>query len=375
MQKVLIISFSLICNDPRVMRQIRLLESQYDLTVLGFGEKPDARCTFIPVRKEPLSLAAKFLRGGGVLLGAHETYYWSQHHVRSAVELLRETDADLILANDLSTLPLALKCARGRPVLYDAHEYAPGEYSDALKWRLTLGRMNRAFCAKYLKQTSSMMTVCQGIADEYARNYGVRPKVVHNAPALQHLSPSSVRDDAIRMIHHGVASRVRKLEQMIAIMNGLDDRFSLDLMLVEEDAAYMTHLRQLAHSNPRIRFVAPVPMPQICARINEYDIGLYLLPPDNFNHQHALPNKFFEFVQARLAVAIGPSPEMATLVNLHRCGLVADSFEPSALVLALSSLDAQTLAALKEASDKAAQILCFEHEGKVVEGEIRALLA
>jgi hypothetical protein len=374
LQKVLIISFSMIRNDPRVMRQIRLLESQYDLTVLGFGEKPDARCTFIPVRKKSLGPAAKFLRGMGLFLGAHETYYWGQYHVRAAEEQLRDTDADLILANDLSALPLALRCARGRPVLYDAHEYAPGEYADALKWRLTLGRLNRAFCAKYLKQTSSMLTVCQGIADEYARNYHVRPKVVHNAPSLQHLSPSPVRNGAVRMIHHGVASSVRKLEQMIEIMNELDDRFSLDLMLVEEDPGYMTHLRQLARSNPRIRFVAPVPMPQICARINDYDVGLYLLPPDNFNHQHALPNKFFEFVQARLAVAIGPSPEMAALVHRYGCGIVADSFEPGALVRALSALDASSLAGLKRASDKAAQLLCFEHEAKVIEDEMRALL-
>lgn len=374
MQKVLIISFSPIRNDPRVMRQIRLLESQYDLMVLGFGEKPDARCTFVPVRKQSLSPATKFLRGMGLFLGAHETYYWSQHHVHSAAKLLWETDADLILANDLSALPLALKCARGRPVFYDAHEYAPGEYANDLKWKLTLGRMNRAFCAKYLQQASSMMTVCQGIADEYTRNYGVRPKVVHNAPPLQHLSPSPPLDDTIRMIHHGVASSARKLEQMIEIMNKLDDRFLLDLMLVEENPGYMAHLRQLARSNPRIRFVAPVPMPQICARINDYDVGLYLLPPDNFNHQHALPNKFFEFVQARLAVAIGPSSEMAALVHRHGCGIVADSFEPDALVRALSALDAHSLAVLKLASDKAAQLLCFEHEGKVIEDEIRVLL-
>ena len=48
---------------------------------------------------------------------------------------------------------------------------------------------------------------------------------------------------------------------------------------------------------------------------NDYDVGLYLLPPTNFNQRYALPNKFFEFIQGRLAIAIGPSPEMAKLVE------------------------------------------------------------
>ena len=37
----------------------------------------------------------------------------------------------------------------------------------------------------------------------------------------------------------------------------------------------------------------------IVRTINQFDLGVYLLPPVNFNSAHALPNKFFEFIQAR----------------------------------------------------------------------------
>jgi alkanesulfonate monooxygenase SsuD/methylene tetrahydromethanopterin reductase-like flavin-dependent oxidoreductase (luciferase family) len=100
---------------------------------------------------------------------------------------------------------------------------------------------------------------------------------------------------------------------------------------------------------------------------------LYLLPPDNFNHRHALPNKFFEFVQACLVVAIGPSPEMAALARKHGCGIVAASFEPQALADALSALDGDRVRALKEASHRAAQSLCFEQDGRVIEAEVERL--
>lgn len=355
------------------MRQVRLLESEYDLTVAGFGATPDANIRFVEVVKPRASLVRKATWALKLLAGAFESYYRSQYHVKAAAGLLHGAAPDVIIANDLSALPLALELAKGKPVIYDAHEYSPGEYEDQFLWRLLFGRYNHAFCQKYLPRAASMLTVCQGIADEYAQHYGVRPKVVHNAPANQRLSPSPVRDDAIRMIHHGVASSARHLEVMIEMMGLLDHRFTLDLMLIEVEPGYMTFLRQKARNDVRIRFVEPVPMPQICRTINEYDVGLYLLPPDNFNHRHALPNKFFEFVQACLAVAIGPSPEMAALARKYECGVVAESFDPHALAGVLSGLDAEKLRALKEASHRAAQSLCFEQEGQIIEAEINRL--
>jgi hypothetical protein len=279
----------------------------------------------------------------------------------------------VIIANDLSSLPLALKLAKGKPVIYDAHEYTPGEYEDQFLWRILFGRYTRHFCQRYLPQTNSMLTVCQGIADEYARHYGVRPQVVHNAPYNQRLTPSPTEEGTIRMIHHGVASSARQLEVMIEMMSFLDHRFTLDLMLIEVEPAYMKCLRDKARHDIRIRFIEPVPMTQICASINAYDVGLYLLPPHNFNHRHALPNKFFEFVQACLVVAVGPSPEMASLVHKHSCGIVASSFEPKALAEALSALDADRVREIKEASHRAAQLLCFEEDGRVIKAQVERL--
>ena len=357
------------------MRQVRLLESACKLSVAGHGEAPEAQINFLSLHKSRTPVAHKLAWGLKLLAGAHESYYWGQPHIARAFEKLRNVDADIILANDLPALPLALRLSRGRPVIYDAHEYAPGEHDDQLIWRWTLGRFNRAFCSKYLPRVDSMLTVCQGIADEYAKHYGVSPAVLHNAPDFQHLNPSPIQESRVRMIHHGVASSARHLEVMIEMMTLLDKRFTLDFMLVDSEPGYLAHLRTLASQDKRIRFIDPVPMLQICSHINAYDVGVYLLPPDNFNHRHALPNKFFEFVQARLAVAIGPSPEMAALIGRHGCGIVSDSFEPQSLAKSLSALDAPALLQMKLAADRAASELCFENEGVVLANEVKRLVA
>lgn len=374
LKSVLLISFSVIHSDPRVMRQVRLLESEYDVTVAGYGQKPDANINFLAIDKAPARLPQKLFWAAKLLFGAFESYYWNQEQVCNAQKILSGKRFDIIIANDLSSAPLALKIAGGGAVLIDAHEYSPKEFDDKWLWRLLFGRYNHVLCQRYLPQASAMTTVCHGIAQEYARVYGVHPVVVHNAPMDQKLSPSSVSEELIRLIHHGSGIRSRHIGVMIEMMKFLDKRFTLDFMLMETDVEYMRELRQAAKSDSRISFIDPVPMPDICQKLNQYDIGVYLLPPVNFNHEHALPNKFFEFVQARLGVAIGPSPEMATLLRTYGCGVIAESFTPEALASSLQGLDAAQISAFKDASDRAAAELSYEHDGKVLLSEVARLL-
>ena len=374
MKSVLIISFSVIHSDPRVMRQVRLLENVHRVTVAGYGRAPDANIEFIALNKPPTGLLQKGIWAGKLLLRAFESYYWRLPQVRHAQHRLAQRSFDLIIANDISALPLALELAGNCPVLMDAHEYSPREFDDKLLWRLLFGPYHHDLCRRYLPRAAAMTTVCQGIADEYEREYGVQCKVIHNAPLDQKLSPSAVDADCIRLIHHGSAIRSRHLGVMIEMMKHLDARFTLDFMLVETDAAYMAELRAAAQADSRIRFIEPVAMQDICQRLNKFDVGVYLLPPINFNHERALPNKFFEFIQARLAVAIGPSPEMATLLRQYQCGVVAESFDPQALAAVVQQLDATTVARFKEASDVAAGDLNYERGGQLLLSEVERLV-
>lgn len=150
---------------------------------------------------------------------------------------------------------------------------------------------------------------------------------------------------------------------MVDMMDLLDDRFTLDLMLVPHEPKYLDMLRRRAGRNHRIRFVDPVPFDMIVKKLNEYDIGIYILPFSNFNNRYALPNKFFEFVQARLGIAIGPSPEMMRLVQEHELGLVAKDFAPESMAEVLGKLTPDQIARFKSNADRAAKLLSAESAG------------
>lgn len=357
------------------MRQIRLLDEDYLVTVAGFGEKPDASIDFVELVAPRASLNKKLVWGIKLLARRFDSYYWNLPQVRHGLRALAGRQFDLLIANDVASLPLALELAGGKPVLVDSHEYSPREFEDRRIWQLLFAPYSEALCARYLPRAAVMTTVCQRIADEYQRVYGVASKVVYNAPSAQGLQPSPVLPGRVRLVHHGAAIRSRHLGLMIEMMLYLDERFVLDIMIVETDPAYMAELRTLAAGDSRIKFVEPVALESICQRINEYDVGLFLLPPVNFNYRYALPNKFFEFVQARLAIAVGPSAEMASLVNQYSLGVVADSFAPEAMATALVGLTDESIATYKLAADRAARDLNFEAAGRVWQNEIRRLVA
>jgi hypothetical protein len=98
-------------------------------------------------------------------------------------------------------------------------------------------------------------------------------------------------------------------------------------------------------------------MHEIVPFTNQYDIGLFLVPPTNFNLEHTLPNKFFEFIQARLAVAIGPSIEMKKIVEEYDCGVVSSDFTPKTLAKQLNALTTEKITYYKNQSHKAASVL------------------
>ena len=376
--RILILSFSPLATDPRVSRQIDLLAADYDIVAAGFSAPLNPNVTYVALSSRRQSITHRLGSALRLLARKFDSYYWRIDSVRDALSSLASYPFDLILANDPDTWPLAHVLARKTRarLLFDAHEYAPRELEDLLSWRLTKQAYRTALCRRYLPEADGMITVCNGIADEYARVFGItRPHVVMNTPSLQKLVPSTTSPDHVRMVHHGGASRSRRIETMIRMMDRLDARFTLDLILVPTDASYLKELRAIAQGNPRVRFPDPVAMPEIPAKLNSYDLGLYLLDPNSFNNRHALPNKLFEFVQARLAVAIGPSPEMAHLVKNHQLGVISSDFSPEALAASLNALTPSQIDGFKTASHRAAPLLSWDHERTQLQHEVSRLLA
>ncbi len=162
---------------------------------------------------------------------------------------------------------------------------------------------------------------------------------------------------------------------MIEATAGIDG-VTLDLFLVPSPrfANHVQELSEMAGRTPNVRVRPPVPMPDLPDTLDRFDVGLFALPPTNFNHLHALPNKFFDFVQSGLAVIVGPSPDMALIVRERGLGLVLPNFTRSALATALGNLTTDRVDGWKAASCAAAPQLSSDVGGALLRSLIWELL-
>jgi len=185
-----------------------------------------------------------------------------------------------------------------------------------------------------------------------------------NVPFYQKLEPIERNDDKIRLIHHGLALPARKLEHMIELMHYLDERFELDFMLLNMEREYGKKLIEYAQNEKGIKFLPTVGSNEVPSRINEYDMGVFLLEPNTFNHRMALPNKLFQFIQARLGVAIWPSPEMVKIVDKYKVGVYSQYFDVKEMADTLNALTKEEIMKFKWNSHEAAKELNSEKNRK-----------
>lgn len=373
--RILIISLSDLGNDPRVYRQLLFLRQNHSVTCMGLADPCLEGVEYIHV-----PLANRRMAKVRVALAHLARDYRSlARHSPTVLQPFRDEISarqfDVIVANDFDTLSFAFAVKGRAKIVLDATEYGPREFEDVLSWRLIQQPYVRYLCRHYLPRCDAVLTVCDGLADEYGREFGVRPDVIFNSCEYHDRVPSPVDPGRIRLVHHGVAVPSRRIERMIEMMDHVDGRFSLDLMLVPAAGSeeYYRRLAELCGTRQNVALVPPVAMNEIVATLNPYDIGLFLLEPTNFNYANALPNKLFEFVQARLAIAIGPSPEMARIVRRFDCGVVAGSFSPADLASSLDALSAERIEEMKIRACEAAPALAHEETMKVFESVLERI--
>lgn len=353
---LLILSFSPIRSDPRVLKQVELFKDKYHVITCAYGPAPDGAEEHFEL---PDGVRGWSSDKAGLIGRRYASVYGGMTAVAAAREILPRGRFDIVLANDLNTLPLALDLAPRLGVHSDLHEYAPSEKEADPKWRFFVAPFMRWICRKYLPAAQSVTTVSRGIADEYTKKFGVDVDVVANAaPYLE--AEATPTFDTIKLIYSGAGQRYRKIELILEAMRGVSNDIVLDFVVMPNEPAYVQELREMARTMPNVNFLDPVPYDQLVSLLRNYDNAMCFLPNTTFNLQNALPNKFFEAVQARIGVIVGPSPAMADYVRDYGLGVVVDDFSPDSLRKVLDGLTKPDIDRWKASAEVAARPLSAE---------------
>jgi len=373
-KKILILSITNQDVAPRVIRQIDFLEGKYDLYCCGLQNSIVSKDKFFPIRKGSHSIFQKIIISLLKLFRLHNTAEKFIIKYKYRIDIPDQApDFDLVVAHDLDAVALAYNKFNAKKVFVDLHEYAQEEFGETLYWKYVNKDFLNYQCKIYFPKVDACTTVCQSISEEYKKNFSLAPVVITNAASFVDLKPAKA-GETIRIISHGGAIRSRKLELMIEIAKNLDKRFTLDLMLIPNDLPYYNMLKKMAEETDNVKIIPPVDYSRIITYCNNYDLGLYIIFPTNLNNKYSLPNKFFEFIQTRLAIVTGPSVEMERYINKYGLGISTGNFDPVDIAKEINKLSGAGIQEFKSNTDKHAWELSSEKNKILFNGMVDKLL-
>jgi len=370
--RLLILSFSRIVSDARLLKQVAVFRDDYVVTTCGYGPAPDGVSDHVEI---PSDLEVWRYPRLLVMLRQYRRAYWSNAAIMATARALRGRSFDVVLADDVDTVGLALSLRPRAGVHADLHEYAPRMREDLLRVRVFMHPFIDWMCRTFVARAQSWTTVGEGIAREYHRRFGFESAVVTNAAPFVDARPSPVHEP-IRLVHSGAAQENRGIEEIIEAVGLTRADVTLDLFLMEQSTAFLSHLREMAARMPdRVRLCDPVPYARLARTLQAYDIGIHVIPPKSFNHRWALPNKLFDFVQARLGAIVGPSPEMAAYVERYGIGAVTPGFTARDIARTLDEITPNDVAVWKNESHEHAYELSSEQQVTVWKAAVDRLVA
>lgn len=389
-----VIAYSGVSTEPRLIRQNKaLLDDGWRVVVCGFeGRSPRPPewdfirlATGAPYRPYVFALLARLGRlarkmsesgePGGRLsrAGAHLRHFtvptWSYNRTE-LVRTLRENPdlkPDLIIAHNYYTADIAdaLAKASGAKVVIDAHEYSPGEYAYDAAWV----RNERPYVVEieghYMRKADLVVAVSDGIAEMLNRDYEVkRPVLAIRSIPFRNLQPFRAVGERIKVLYHGDISRGRFIHDAIESMQWWRPEFDL-VLRGGGDPDYIASLIAQARAlnvDHRVQIEPPVAFNDIVPAANRADIGYF--SSDNFSAQadYVLPNKFFEYIQAGLALCVTDLKEMRRVTQQFNLGKLIPRHSAREIADTINSFTRENIEEYKWAALQAAEVLNWECE-------------
>lgn len=280
---------------------------------------------------------------------------------------------DIVHAHDLDGLFIGYFIAwvtRGA-LIYDSHELWKA-HSTIVNLPNFVQRLVLRIEGLLARKANLVITVSQGLGNILKQDFHINPPLIlRNFPEKtngkrtnQLRQKLGIPDSSVILLYLGGILPNRGIE---LLLTGFAQIPNEDVYLVflgvhcipEAFDAYISE-----NCRHRVLVVPPVHPRKVVETASSADIGVHPIRGTSDNHYFCLPNKFFEYIQAGLAVLVTDLPEMAALVKSHKIGEVFEDGNLNSLVSKLQNLieDKAAREKMKLASQNLAGVLCWENE-------------
>jgi glycosyltransferase involved in cell wall biosynthesis len=300
-----------------------------------------------------------------------EARYLDVWEIYRMYTVARSIKADIYLANDWHMLPVARQLARENNArfAYDTHEYAVEEYRYRPDFLTTKVPLVRAIEARGLQEAVITTAVSAGIARDMAALHGTErvPVEIRNVPnRVADLPAPTPTRRRMRVYFHGIITFDRGLEECIRSVPLWRSEFVFQMRgpIRPEFLPALKAAIIEAGVWERVEILPEVPMIDLVRAAAQADIGISTPPSTSKHNIYALPNKFFEYIQAGLAMCVADLPDMRSIMDHYDLGVPISAVTPNAIAEAVNTFTPALVDRYKANARKAAAELNWEAEQK-----------
>ena len=306
--------------------------------------------------------------------------------------VLAGENADLYLAHNLPSLPLAARAARERGAMlgFDIEDYHLDEDSDDTRDALGV-ELKTYLMRKYLPRCDYSSATSEAMADAIVRALPVaRPLVIYNvfplweaggvpAPADRRRAPGAPATGYSAYWFSQVIGLDRGLQDVIRALARLRVRVDMHCRgrISEPTRRALMDLADSLGVASQLHFHAPVHFTKLAAEAARFDLGLAVEQPLNVNKQVTASNKLFVYLLSGLAPVVTDVPGQREVMDaVGECGVVYAPGDVDGLARGIDRLleePARLLAARERAWNAARQRFCWDVEEKKLLSAIQAL--
>lgn len=305
-------------TDQRVHRTCcTLINAGFDVVLVG-RKLPNS----LPLNRVYKTKRMRLLFNKGFL-------FYAEYNLRLFFFLLFNKKTHLF-ANDVDTLipNYLVSKIQNKPLVFDSHELFSEvpELVNRPLIKFIWGKIEDYFIPK-LKYN---ITVSDSIANYYLQKYNSHFEVIRNVPIKKEVEDDKATNIKLNnnaIIYQGALNKGRGIELMIETMSYLND---VTLYIVGT-GDISDDLKQLVKSkdlSKKIYFLGKV-LPNELAKITKQaSVGISLEEDLGLNYRYALPNKLFDYIQAKIPVLVSDFPEMKNLVLHYKVGEIITKRSP-----------------------------------------------
>jgi len=272
---------------------------------------------------------------------------------------------DILLSNDLDTLLPNYLISRvfSKKLVYDSHEL----FSEVPEL------INRSFTQKFwlkiesfiLPKLKNCYTVSNSIAKYYNIKYNIGFEVIRNVPnQIKNIETSSFPFKTINkkiILYQGAINKGRGLELMLETMQFLENTIFICIGNGDLEKKIKQKVIDL-NLEEKVKFISKITPTELKKLTPLTDLGISLEEDLGLNYKYALPNKLFDYIQAKVPVLVSNLPEMEQIILKYPIGQIVLDRNPQSLANQINNILKKEKVFYKNQLEKARKELIWENE-------------